>query len=261
MRVCTLASSSSGNSVLVSRGNTHILIDAGISLARIRKSLASLDLSPDDLSGVLVTHDHSDHIKGIEMLHKYHGTYVYATERVGRVVERVCRVIPERIVSIDRQNPFEVGEMGVTAFKTPHDATESVGYTIVSGGKKLFFATDLGCVTQEVMEAARGAELVVLEANHDVELLRCGPYPPHLKRRVLSDRGHLSNTVSGRFTAELVSGGARRVILAHLSKENNTPRLAYDTVCRFLEKAGVTASDGVSLSVAPHDEMSECYII
>lgn len=261
MTVCTLASSSSGNSVLVSHKDTHILIDAGISLARIKRALSQLDLTPDDISGVLITHEHSDHISGLPVMNRRHGTRIYTTEAIGSAVIGACGIADEAVCAIEKERQFELQNLAVTAFKTPHDTSDSVGYVIEGGGKRLFFATDLGCVTEEILNHSIGCDVAVIEANHDIELLRYGPYPHHLKKRVLSDHGHLSNKVCGHFAASLVQSGTRGIILAHLSKQNNTPRLAYDTVADVMLSAGITDGDGVTLAVSPYDDPGKCYIV
>ena len=238
MTVNTLASSSSGNCTIVSQGNTHLLIDAGISLRRIRDGLRRVGLSPDDLAGVLVTHEHSDHIGGIRMLVKYHRTLLFSSYGAG---DGICRAAPEAgpyVNCFEVGASFELGDITVRSFCTPHDAADSVGYRLLAGGKALCYATDLGCVTDEVMDAALGADIAVIEANHDCEMLMLGPYPAHLKRRILSNFGHLSNTDSGSFAARLALSGTRCLQLAHLSRENNTPVLARRAVATRLRASG-----------------------
>lgn len=261
MKICTLASSSSGNCTLVSYGNTHLLIDAGISLRRITASLKHFDLSPDELSGVLITHEHSDHINGVKMLVKYHRTPVFAPFRVA---EALCRIVPEMTHSLtcfQAGTAFDLGELSVRSFLTPHDTPESVGYRFETGRSSLVFVTDLGRVTQTVLEAAAGADLAVIEANHDVDMLKNGMYPPYLKRRILSERGHLSNEDSGKLALTLASQGTKRIVLAHLSKENNTPHLAFETVGSALRRMGAVVGGDVELDTAPADGMGKQYIL
>jgi len=251
MTVNTLASSSSGNCTVVSQGNTHLLIDAGISLRRIRDGLRRLGLSPDDLAGILVTHEHSDHIGGIRMLVKYHKALVFSSCGAG---QGICGAMPEVepfVNCFEIGVSFELGDITVRSFPTPHDAAESVGYRLMAGGKALCYVTDLGCVTEEVATAAYGADIAVIEANHDRDMLRSGPYPPFLKRRILSKHGHLSNNDSGSLAAGLAMSGTRFLQLSHLSRENNTPELARQTVEEVLGKKGIVAGRDIELDVAP----------
>ena len=259
MRICTLASSSSGNCTIVSHGGIHILIDTGISLRRIKEGLRGFELSPDDLCGVLITHEHIDHIRGIKMLVKYHKTPVFTSYGTG------CGIIAAHPEAEPFLNIFETGSdldfggMAVRSFSTPHDASGSVGFTLHANGKKLVYVTDLGFVTGEVAEAALGADVAVIEANHDKEMLRRGPYPQYLKRRILSERGHLANSDSGDFAVRLADSGLRYILLAHLSRENNTPEIARSTVGAALSAAGFAVGRDIELDVAPPDTPGRIY--
>ena len=225
MELCVFASGSSGNCMLLSQGSTHILIDAGISKRRIEQSLAQSGLSMREIGGVLITHEHSDHISGLKMLLKYYAVPVYAPRTVAN---RLRGCLPEaepylHVIPVSQE--FTIGDLSVTAFHTPHDTDESVGYRVAGQGV-FALATDMGCVTEEVFSALSGADAVLIESNHDEEMLRYGPYPVYLKRRILSDRGHLSNACCAELARKLALGGTRQIILGHLSRENNTPDLA-----------------------------------
>ncbi|MBQ9249693.1 MAG: MBL fold metallo-hydrolase [Oscillospiraceae bacterium] len=214
---------------MLSSGDTNILIDAGISMRRIEASLAQTGRTMRDIGGVLITHEHSDHISGLKMLVKYHRVPIYAPRTVA---SRLRGMLPEiegclRVIPVGER--FLLGRLFVKAFHTPHDTDESVGYR-VEGDGVFALATDMGCVTDEVMEGLRGAETVLIEANHDEEMLRYGPYPVYLKRRILSEHGHLSNDNCALLARELALDGTRQIILGHLSRENNTPMRAMDTV-------------------------------
>ncbi|MBQ8974420.1 MAG: MBL fold metallo-hydrolase [Oscillospiraceae bacterium] len=261
MNFCTLASSSSGNCTLVSHGDTYILIDAGISMRRTVKALGGLDIKPEQLSGILVTHEHSDHICGLKMLLKYYDIPVYTSRIIG---DDLCAVIPEIEKNLCIFNPsesFELGQVGVRSYHTPHDVPESLGYRLEAGGRTLAFATDLGIVTQEVYDGIKGADAAIVEANHDVEMLRTGPYPYHLKARILSEHGHLSNDLSGELCSALAEGGTRKIVLAHLSKKNNTPQIAYHTVSDALYEKGAQEAGDVLLAVAPADQPGKLYTV
>lgn len=225
MRVSVFASGSSGNCTLVSSGDTNILIDAGISMRRISDGLAACALKFDRINGVLITHEHSDHISGLKMIIKYHHLPVYAPHTIANRLRGMLPEIDDCLRVIPVEEYFTVGDTKIRAFHTPHDTDESVGYRIE--GEKIFaLATDMGHIADEVRAGLLGADTVLIESNHDENMLRYGPYPYSLKRRILSDHGHLSNENCARLARELADNGTARIILGHLSRENNTPRLA-----------------------------------
>jgi phosphoribosyl 1,2-cyclic phosphodiesterase len=246
MDVCTLASGSKGNCLLASCGQTHILIDAGVSARRITRSLGELGLRPEELSAVFITHGHSDHVSGLRVLSKKLRCPIWATH--GTALDVGSRV-PELSLSIlDR--PRQVGGLHIDFFPTSHDAPGSVGYRVAGDGMRFVLCTDLGCLSQPVLDAAWGIDLLIAEANHDVEWVRSGPYPYYLQERILGKYGHLSNEAGAELAELAARGGAQAVVLAHLSQENNTPARARETVARTLEGAGFP----VHLSVAPVQE-------
>lgn len=245
MKIVLFASGSAGNCTLVSEGDTHILIDAGISARRIRTGLQEQGLSLEDVDGVLITHEHSDHIRGLEVLLRRAQTPVYALPPVAALLRGAVpavRALPEGA-------PLQLGALDVSHFPTLHDAAASCGYRIEGAGGSFGFCTDLGRVTETVLDALRGVDCAVIEANHDQELLRTGPYPAALKRRIASDYGHLSNGAAGELAAFLAAHGARELILGHLSRENNTPATALRAVAQALAAAGCDGD--VALCVAP----------
>lgn len=261
LTLTTLASGSSGNCLLVSSGSTHLLVDAGISCRRICKALRTLGVEPESLSGVLVTHEHSDHISGLSTLTKQFHLPVYASRGTAR---QLCY----RIAFLeDVLHPFAAGErlavggLEAGSFPTSHDASESVGYTITDGERKAVVATDLGVVTDVVYAHLRGAHLAVVEANHDVEWLTSGPYPYFLKERILGPYGHLSNEAGGELACAAAAAGAQTVLLAHLSSENNTPARAYGVVRAALERGGAVVDRDIRLAVAPRSETSPQYTV
>ncbi|MDR1329725.1 MAG: MBL fold metallo-hydrolase [Oscillospiraceae bacterium] len=258
MRVTTLASSSSGNCVLLSSGDAHILIDVGISLRRVRSALFRVGLTPDDIGAVLVTHSHSDHINGIPALAERVRSRIYATSET---LDIIVPNMPPRseLELISPGVEFSVRDMSVRAFATSHDAPGSVGYAIEAAGRKFVLATDLGIVTPEVLKAARGANVAVIEANHDREMLWKGAYPYMIKRRIASDVGHLSNEAGGGLALSLAEAGAGTLILAHLSTENNTPELALKTVGDVLSSGGASVGKDVGLYIAPRVGAGDTY--
>lgn len=253
MRVITFASGSRGNCALVSSRGTHLLIDAGISMKRIKASLADAGLTPADISGVLVTHNHTDHISGLAMMAKHHKIPIYAPRTVANHISWSTSGVEDCLKPIPVGSAVGIGDVEITAFHTPHDTPESVGYRIESGDASFGFCTDIGHITDEVMSALMGVDAAVIEANHDEQMLRYGPYPFHVKRRILSDVGHLSNECCGALAASLAGGGAQYITLGHLSAENNNPNLAIEAVHQALERSERRAR----VYVAPAAEMLE----
>ena len=234
MKVSVFASGSSGNCLLLSSGGSSILIDAGISMRRVTDGLNAAGHIWQDIGGVLITHEHSDHISGLSMILKHHPVPVYAPRTVANRLYGMLPGIESCLRVIPVGERFSVGTLRVLAFHTPHDTDESVGYRVE--GEGIFaHATDMGHVSDEVLNGLLGADTALIEANHDEQMLRYGPYPVYLKRRILSDHGHLSNADCAGLAARLADSGTRRIILGHLSKENNRPELALQTVCAALD--------------------------
>ena len=250
MRIITFASGSSGNCVLVSMGESHILLDAGISFKRIKDQLSLSGLTPGELSAVLITHEHSDHISGLGTMVKRCAVPVFAPRTVANHLRAAVPGIEHALCELPVGEDSRVGSVAVRAFHTPHDTPESVGYRLSAGGETFALATDMGEATEEIKAGLLGADAVLIESNHDVDMLRMGPYPAALKRRILSEHGHLSNENCAALAARLAESGTRYIILGHLSRENNTPSLAYRTVSAALEGF----HGGVQLCVAPASE-------
>lgn len=253
----TLASGSSGNALLISCGQTHLLVDAGISCRRITASLQTLGLTLSDLTAILITHTHTDHISGLQTLCKRTDIPVLASEAACK--ELACRLsfAAPRIFALPLCEAATVGAFTVTAVPTSHDAPGSCGYRLDTGAGSVGVLTDTGYVTDAAASLLPGVDLAVLEANHDPESLDCGPYPYYLKQRIAGRFGHLSNGDSARFAVTLAQAGASQIILAHLSHENNTPAMARFAVERALSAAGLSPA----LSVAPRDCLSAPYIL
>ena len=255
--VHTLASGSSGNALLLSYGDTHLLVDAGISCRRITASLRELGLTSMDLSAILVTHTHADHISGLAVLLKHTACPIRALDRTCRELEYRLAGIGERLLPLASCVSEQVGGCAVTAFPTSHDAPGSCGYRFDTEDGGVGLLTDTGFVTGEAADILPGVDLAVLEANHDVECLRSGPYPYYLKQRILGAEGHLCNEDAARFAVTLAQAGTSELILAHLSKENNTPAMARNAVETALSAAGLFPA----LSVAPRDSLGQAHIV
>lgn len=258
MQVCTLASSSKGNALVVSCGDIHILIDAGISALRIRRGLEELGITPDMLSGILITHGHSDHVTGLHTLLKKRSIPVYATCGTEPVLRALAVMPGEQFRAIFPGEKIWLGDVEILPFATPHDADGSVGYRIQHGLDSMALVTDLGHITPEVVAGVSGVNLLVAEANHDEDWVRSGPYPYPIQRRILGDFGHLSNETGVALMVEAARSGTQAVILAHLSPENNTPAHALQIVRQGMAAAGF---GHIPVTVAPEKERGEIFRI
>lgn len=255
LQIATLASGSSGNCTLVSDGQTHILIDAGISARRITTGLKGLGIDPAELTAILITHEHSDHISGLNILKKQIDFKLCTTVPTARQLCYRMTELESRIHTFEPGAGFALGSLYIESFPTLHDCACPVGYAVTDGdGIKMALATDLGVVTEAVERGIAGARLVITEANYDLDTLRCGSYPAFLKERILSDHGHLSNEMGGALALHAVKNGAQTVILGHLSQENNSPHMARSAVECALTSGGVRVGTDVNLSVAPRCE-------
>lgn len=243
----TLASGSTGNATLVFNETSALLIDAGISAKRITEGLAQVGLAPSDLDGICITHAHSDHIAGLRVLMKRTRAPLYMTQATAEELLRQVPGLEPNIQVIYDEETLQIGNFFVKNFATPHDIAGSVGYTISDGVRRCALITDLGYVAESVRRNILGVHLALVEANHDVDWLKSGPYPPYLKKRILSDHGHLSNEASGELCCLLAEHGTEKLILGHLSPENNTPAHALNTVQSILRGRGL---EHVSVTVA-----------
>lgn len=253
----TLASGSAGNAALFSSGETNVLIDMGISCRRICQSLAALNLRPDDLTGIFITHQHTDHIGGLATYIKKYRTPIYCTPTVSRQLEYRLAGIETLLRPVNLGESVSFGEVELDILPTSHDCRGSAACHFTTPEGRVGYLTDTGYIPEETWERLLGADILVLESNHDVDMLRAGSYPYPLKQRILGLQGHLSNEDAARYAAASVQAGTRAVLLAHLSDENNTPARALETVGRLLEETG----EIVQLSAAPRDTMSEALIL
>ncbi len=246
----SIASGSSGNCGVYVEGSTVIVIDLGVSLRKITKGLEYIGLTLQDVTAVLITHEHIDHVKGLPMFLKKAGTPVFASNGTIKALEQKGMIELGLINPMEDGKSFDIEQIGVLPFRTPHDAAESLGFKLESPDFCFGFATDLGFVPRSVKDLLRGCDAAVLESNHDPYLLQLGPYPYNLKERVSGPGGHLSNPDCAVFAADLVRHGARTIILAHLSEQNNMPELALQQVCNSLR--GLPACD---VRIAPKEYM------
>ena len=254
MQIFTLASGSSGNCTLITEGETAVLIDAGISARRITTALAQLELSPAQLSGILITHEHTDHVSGLKTLLKNFDIPIFAPRTVASHLYRSIVGIEDFLRPLVSGQDERLGGFSVLPFRTPHDTPESVGYRLTGEEASFGLCTDLGHVTDEVLEGLLGVNVALIEANHDPQMLRDGPYPPMLKRRILSEHGHLSNEDCACLAAALFESGTGSIVLGHLSRENNSPGLAKETVRTALRRAGADTERDCLLALAPEKE-------
>lgn len=254
VKFCSLFSGSSGNCIFVSDEKTKILIDVGLSGVRIIDALNSIGENPSEISAILITHEHSDHTKGVGILSRKFNIPIYANNGTWEGMGKdLGKIKPENIKLFDTDNDFMVGDIGVRPFKIPHDAAEPVGYSFHIGSKKVTTATDIGHMTNAILGELKKSDILLLESNHDIEMLKVGPYPYYLKQRILSDHGHLCNEMAGKVVSYLAEQGTRCFILGHLSHENNFPELAYQTTLNALVEKGIEVGREVSLEVASRE--------
>lgn len=237
LRLTILSSGSTGNATVVANDETKVLIDAGFSAKRIDQLLAERDLNGNELDALLVTHEHSDHIKGLGPFARKYNLPIYANEKTWEVLERqIGEIAEENKRVMETGSSLDMGSMKIESFGISHDAAEPVAYCFYEGEQKVSVATDLGYMSGKVKEQLMDSDVMVLESNHDIEMLRMGSYPWNTKRRILGDMGHLSNDAAGEGLCEILGGKTKRVYLAHLSRNHNMTDLARLTVGNILEE-------------------------
>jgi len=244
----TLASSSAGNATLFSNGRTHILLDAGLGIRTLKRNLAAFSLAPEDLSGIVISHAHGDHTRSLPYISE--SVPVYASSGTSkRLSNRPIAVMPGQI--------FEINDVQVSLFATPHDCAESTGFLLQDGEKTMVQVTDLGHMSSDVLDVLTSAPTVFLESNYDHDMLINGHYPWFLKKRIAGYHGHLSNDDCADAVAHCVKKGLQNLVLMHLSKENNTPERAYQTTTARLAHDGIVVGRDVQVQVAPRTECCE----
>lgn len=257
MKLFSIASGSSGNCIYYSDGDTDMLVDAGLSGKKIQLGLDQFGIDPKGIKGILVTHEHNDHILGVGILSRKFKLPIYLTEKTYVSCKGTLGKIDNNLINhFEVGESFNIGNINVEAFSTFHDAVEPVGFTMTSKNQKLGFLTDTGKVDQRIMESIYNSDILIMESNHDEKMVETGPYPWSLKKRILGDRGHLSNTMAAEILVQLLKGKTKQVLLAHLSEENNFPQLAQITVETILAKAEIAVGKDVELGIFPRRQVS-----
>lgn len=258
LKIMTIASGSRGNCTYIASDTTRLLVDAGVGIRRIQEALKHDGATVGDINGVLITHEHEDHISGLKALAD-RNVPVYAHERVmASIVRRVGSVPFENVDFFDAG--FTIGDIAVYPFRIPHDTLYPLGYSFECGGARISVATDIGHITEGILSNLKGSQIVLLEANHDMEMLIKGRYSKSLKTRIRGAKGHLSNDTAAIIARTLADFGLKRVILGHMSEENNCPEIAFSTVVAALNRDGYTEND-VAVELALQNKTGDIFCI
>ena len=226
MKVSVLASGSKGNSSYIETKETKILVDLGMTTLYIEKKLANLDISPEEIDAIILTHTHVDHISGLKVFTKKYNTKVYLTEKMLKDINEIFELKNYEIINDD----FKIKDLEIEIIKTSHDASDSNGYIFKNNNKTISYITDTGYINRKYKEKLSNKNLYIMESNHDIKMLQDGKYPYHLKQRVLSDKGHLSNEMCSKYLKEYIGKDTKKIILIHLSHENNSEEIALKTL-------------------------------
>ena len=263
MKFCSLYSGSSGNSIFIASDNTRVLIDAGLAGKKIDEALKHIGEEASSIDGIFITHEHIDHIKGVGVLSRKYDIPLHANDNTWAVMEKNIGKIKEHNIRImARRSSIAIKDLEIRSFNIPHDAIAPVGYTVSSGGKNASVVTDFGVFTEEIRDNIIDSDIILLESNHDINMLRMGPYPYNLKLRVLGENGHLSNEDCGNAIVSLIkSDKKKQIMLGHLSGTNNHPDLAYQTVVDVLSANGIRPGDDVTLQLASRHNPSEIILL
>lgn len=252
---CSLYSGSTGNSSIVQSNKTKILVDVGESAKKIAEALASINVDPFSIDAILITHEHSDHVKGLSVFSKKYNVPVYANVETWNAMQKYREKLNEENIKTFTFNKFKIGDIEVNPFPIPHDAANPCGFNLFHNNKKMSIATDIGHMSKEIITNLSDSSFLLLEANYEPEILKCSSYPYMLKERIKGPNGHLSNSDAGKTISYLVDHGLNKVMLGHLSKENNFPELAYKTVVEELIEHNYN-ENSLSLSIANRYETS-----
>ena len=250
-KFCCLGSGSNGNCTYIGTNDTNILVDAGFSGKTIVEHLGAIGVTPDSIDAIFVTHEHSDHTKGIGILSRKYDIPVYATFGTWQSMQKdIGAIAPSNINYVYAKEPCAINDIVALPIEIPHDASEPVAYKFTYCNKKIGIATDIGYITDTLKENISDCNILLLESNHDIKRLKSCSYPWPLKQRILSDRGHLSNEAAGNFLAEIYNRNLKHIFLGHLSEESNDVHLAYETVSQILAKNNININEDLSLDVA-----------
>mgnify|MGYP001113866102 CR=1 FL=1 len=255
LKCCSLYSGSSGNSFLIQSNHTKLLIDAGVSCKKLETALNDLNISPDEIQAVLVTHEHVDHTKGLPILSSKYNIPIYANEKTWNHINS-DKISDDNKRFFSNNTKFDISDLVISPFSTPHDAADPCGFNIYNDSKKISIATDLGNINETIFNNLKSSSLIFLESNYDMNILKYSHYPYRLKQRIASSFGHLENCTAGKTIAKLIDFGLKEAFLIHLSKENNFPELANKTVWEELQKCNFS-SDDICINVAPRDNTSK----
>lgn len=267
IKFCSLYSGSSGNCYYVNVDGKKILLDMGKSLKKITDALEKIDEKIEEIDAILITHEHSDHIQGLKMLCKKHDKRIYMTDKTKiEVSNLVDNIIEENIITFKAGEKFEIGDTKIKSVKISHDAIDPVMYSFKDAdGNKVSVFTDVGEITDSILETLKGSKIAVIEANYEENLLRLSRYPSYLKKRIMGRYGHLSNEEAGFLAKELAKNGTEKILLGHLSKETNTEKIAYQTIeneLKFLKEENEDIDiDNIEIRVLGREESSDIYII
>lgn len=260
MEFCSLFSGSSGNCQYVKTENTTILVDAGLSGKKIQQEIVNIGENPKKVDAIFITHEHVDHIQGVGIMSRRLNVPIYANRKTWEAMSPyIGNIKSENIKILD--DCAEIGDLSVMPFDISHDAANPVGYNIFYKNKKISIVTDTGCINELITRKIMDSDLLLIESNHDEDMVLIGPYPWPLKRRVLGEFGHMSNDTAGDLISKVVKRGTEIVLLGHLSKENNFPQLAYKTVENILKENSIDVNPGICLEMTYRDRASKVYKI
>lgn len=263
-KLCAIASGSSGNCTFLQAGKQMFLIDIGISGKKVTEGLGELDIDPKAIQGIFITHEHIDHIKGVGIFSRKYDTPIYATQKAwDKMLDEnmIGSVKDHNIRPICKEEALHIEELKIFPYTIYHDAVDPVGYSFEYKQKKITIATDIGIIDERIKENLKGSHGILLEFNHDIHMLEAGSYPFYLKRRILSDVGHLNNEAAAEVLRDIYHEGMQWAILGHLSKDNNVPDLAYLTAKMALEERNIRVDKDIKVSVARRDRVSEIHFI
>ena len=253
LNFCSLYSGSSGNSLFVQSDNTKILVDCGVSSKKIEEALNSIEIDASSIDAILVTHEHSDHVKGLATFSSKFNVPVFSTAETFDNMEKITSKISNNNVNYFKADEkFCIGDLEILPFSIPHDAANPCGFNIFNNNKKLSIATDIGHMNSKILSHLEGSSFLLLESNYDTEVLKCCSYPFYLKSRISGPTGHLSNDMAGKTISYLLKNGLKTAMLGHLSKESNLPELAYTTTVSEILSNGID-ENSFSISVASRD--------